>query len=163
MADTTDALSIYLNDHLGGANAGIELARQLEQRAGEHLDPAVLTELAEDIEADRDVLRSLIGRIEASTHPVKQLVGWIAGQAQRLAANELLTGREDLSLLLQCEMLALGIEGKRALWEALVEIRPDYPELADVDLDRLVDRAQQQRTRIESVRREFARRSFVPS
>ncbi|NIB32195.1 hypothetical protein HBB16_11230 [Pseudonocardia sp. MCCB 268] len=28
MADTTDALSIYLNDHLGGANAGIELARQ---------------------------------------------------------------------------------------------------------------------------------------
>ncbi|NIB33405.1 hypothetical protein HBB16_19300 [Pseudonocardia sp. MCCB 268] len=47
-------------------------------------------------------------------------------------------------------MLALGIEGKRAPWEALVEIRPD-PELADVDLTAHRP-AQQQRTWIESVR-----------
>ncbi|NIB33406.1 hypothetical protein HBB16_19305 [Pseudonocardia sp. MCCB 268] len=73
MADTTDALSIYPTI-TSAARTRASIARQLEQRAGEHLDPAPLTELAEDIEADRDVLRSLIGRIEASTHPVKQLV-----------------------------------------------------------------------------------------
>ncbi len=163
MADPADALSIYLSDHLGGANAGIQLARQLEQYAGEYLDSAVPTGLADAIEADRDVLRSLIGRIDARSHPVKEAAGWIAGQAQRIATDEALTGQKDLSLLLHCEMLTLGINGKQAMWEALVEVRSAYPALADIDLGQLVERARRQRIQVESARLHLARRSFGSS
>lgn len=163
MAGPADALSIYLNDHLGGATAGIELARQLEQRAGEDLDPTTLTGLAEAIEDDRDVLSGLIGRIHARRHPVKEAAGWIAGQAQRIATDDILTGQKELGLLLHCEMLVLGINGKQAMWEALIEVRPAYPALADIDLEQLVDRARRQRTQVESVRIHIARRSFIPS
>ncbi len=98
MAGPADALSIYLNDHLGGANAGVALARQLEQRASKYLDSATLTGLASiagAIEDDRDVLHGLIGRIHARRHPVKEAAGWIAGQAQRIATAEVLTGQQD--------------------------------------------------------------------
>ncbi|MBP2368513.1 hypothetical protein [Pseudonocardia parietis] len=163
MAGPADALSIYLNDHLGGANAGIELARQLEQRVAEDLGSTTLTGLAEAIEDDRDVLSSLIGRIGAGRHPVKEAAGWIAGQAQRIATAEILTGQKELSLLLHCEMLVLGITGKQAMWEAIVEIRSAYPALADIDLEQLVERARRQQAQVESVRIQIARRSFVSS
>ena len=163
MADPADALSIYLNDHLGGADAGIELARQLEQHAGEYLDSTTLIGLAEAIEDDRDVLRGLIGRFHARHHQTKEAAGWIAGQGPRIAPAEVLTCQQELSLLLHCEMLILGINGKQAMWEALIEVRSAYPALADIDLEQLVDRARQQRSQVESVRLHLARRSFVPS
>jgi hypothetical protein len=64
-------------------------------------------------------------------------------------------------MLLQAESLALGIEGKRALWEALLEVAHAYPTLADTDLTQLVERARAQRERIEAVRLAAARRSLT--
>lgn len=158
---STDTLGTYLNDHLGGANAGVEMARQLHQRAGSGPDAAELGRLADDIEHDRDELRALVEQLDKGGHPAKKAVGWIAGKAHQVAVDERLTGDEHLSMLLATESLALGIEGKIALWKALLAVEPAYPQLAGIDLGSLVDRARDQRGRIETVRLAAARRSFA--
>ena len=96
-----------------------------------------------------------------SEQPLKRAAGWVAGKAQQLAVAEPLTPRDEhLSLLLQAEAMALGIEGKLGLWEALLAVAADHPQLADVDLARLAERALEQRERVERVRLAGARRAF---
>ena len=50
---------------------------------------------------------------------MKKAAGWFAGKVHRLAAK-LPRGGEDLGMLLDTEALALGIEGKLKLWQALL-------------------------------------------
>ncbi len=157
----TDVLGTYLNDHLGGANAGVEMARQLCERAGDGPDAGVLAGLAGDIDDDREELRVLVERLGHDRHRVKQAAGWVAGKAHQVAVGEALTGDEHLSMLLQAESLALGIDGKRALWDTLLAVGDRYPALAGTDLTRLADRARDQRVRLETVRLDAARRAFT--
>jgi hypothetical protein len=157
---STEVLGTYLNDHLGGANAGVEMAQQLHERAADGPDAATLAQLAADIALDRDELRELVERLGEGGHPAKKAAGWVAGKTQRLAVGELLTGDEHLSMLLQAETLALGIEGKRALWATLLTMESTYPELARADLLRLSARATDQRDRIETVRIAAAHRGL---
>jgi hypothetical protein len=150
-----DLLSTYLNGHMGGANAGIALARRMQQQASGD-QAAELRKLADEIEADRGTLHELIDLLEVGHHRVKQAPGRLGAAVQRLGAHEKLTGSSELSWLLDCETLALGIEGKLALWMALGEVTGRYPALADLDLARLADRARDQRRRLENVRRKAA-------
>jgi hypothetical protein len=60
------------------------------------------------------------------------------------------------------DALALGIEGKRALWTALAAGAPAVPRLQGVDLNLLQQRAQQQRERVEVWRLEAARKALLP-
>jgi hypothetical protein len=66
-------------------------------------------------------------------------------------------------VLLETETLALGIEGKLALWAALLAVASAYPQLIEDDLVRLASRAREQRGRIETIRLAAARRSFASS
>jgi len=161
--DSTDVLGTYLNDHLGGANAGVEMARQLHKRAGTGPDAPALAQLVIDIEQDRDDLRSLIEQLQQDGHPAKKAAGWIAGKAHQVAVGELLTRDSDLSMLLGTESLALGIEGKSALWQALLATTSLHTQLAGIDIARLAERARDQRERIEKVRLGAAHRAFSTS
>jgi hypothetical protein len=154
-----ELLGTYLNDHLGGANAGVEMARRLHEET-EGRDAEVLGRLAREIEEDLETLRHLMERIGTSQNPVKQSVGWIAEKVQRLGVSEKLTGSAHLTRLLQVESLSLGVEGKLGLWVALAEVTSSYPQLAGIDLPRLAERARDQRHRLEELRLEVARRTF---
>lgn len=160
---STEVLGTYLNDHLAGANAGVEMAKRLHKGAAAGPDAAVLARLAEEIEQDRDELRGLVDQLGQAGHPVKKATGWLAGKAHRLAVGELLTGDEHLTTLLETETLALGVEGKLALWEALLAVASTYPQLVEDDLVRLAGRAREQRGRIETIRLAAARRAFTSS
>jgi hypothetical protein len=48
------------------------------------------------------------------------------------------------------EALAFGIEGKRALWRALLVVAEEIPALRKVDLARLDQRAEDQRGHVEA-------------
>jgi hypothetical protein len=64
---SAEPLSSYLNDHVGGATAGTNLARKIaEENRGTPLG-AVMTELASEIDADRQTLVSLIERLGFAT------------------------------------------------------------------------------------------------
>lgn len=158
---TTEILGTYLDDHLVGADAGVRIAQQLWERAGDGPDAGVLAVLVEDIEADRDELRGSLERLDHRSHRVKRAAGWIAGKAHQVAVAGALTGDAHLSMLLHTESLALGIEGKRALWVALLAVASRYPVLTETDLTGLAERARDQRDRLESVRLRAAHRAFT--
>lgn len=158
---TTEQLGTYLNDHLGGATAGVEMARHLHDEVQGDPDGAVLGRFASEIEEDLDTLRALAEMIGVTRQPVKQAAGWIAAKAHRVGVGQARTGSPHLSRLLQAETLSLGVEGKLGLWLALIEVQPDIPQLADVDLGTLADRARDQRRRLEAVRLAAARRALA--
>jgi hypothetical protein len=62
-----------------------------------------------------------------------------------------------LRLLESVEAVALGIEGKLALWRGLSAAAETTPELRAVDYERLLQRASEQRRRIEAIRLEAAK------
>ena len=57
-----------------------------------------------------------------------------------------------LLLFESLEALSLGIEGKRSLWITLAATSETEPLLGIADYDRLQQRAQQQRDRVEELR-----------
>jgi hypothetical protein len=154
---STRTLGIYLDDHLAGATAGVELAAKL---GSDHEDPA-LAALAEEIRQDRAALEELMERLEIQKNPLKQVVGWVSEKLTRLRFNEQLTGSADLSRLLQIEALSLGVEGKLLLWRALKEIAAMDARLAATDLDNLIDRARRQRETLEPYRLDAAAKAFA--
>ncbi|MEN3263971.1 hypothetical protein [Pseudonocardia sp.] len=157
----TDRLGIYLNDHLAGASAGVEMARRVQEAV--QGDPAaeVLGPIATEIEEDLETLRRLVEVLGIGKNPVKQAAGWLTEKVHRLGVDERLTRSPDLTLLLQAESLSLGIEGKLALWLALMEVVSAHPQLKEVDLPTMAERARNQRGRVEAVRLGAARRTFA--
>lgn len=156
-----DHLATYLNDHLGGAATGVEMSRRLAEETRHEPDGTDLARIAEAIEEDRETLRGLVEKLGASQNPVKQAVGWVAEKAHRLGVSETLTRNAALTRMLRAEILSLGIEGKRIMWVALREVASAHPQLGEVDVDGLVERARQQRERVEAYRVAMARRAFT--
>jgi hypothetical protein len=129
-------LSIYLNDHLSGATAGLELARRVTPG-----------DLADEIDEDRHVLIDVMRRLSVGQDRARIALGWGTEKMLRLKPG----GRfEDL------ETLSLGVEGKLALWAALQRAFGDDPRLRGIDLDALSVRARSQRHRVEQQRLDAA-------
>ena len=144
-----EALTAYLNDHLAGSAAGVELASKLrDNNQGTELGRAMVA-LHHDISEDRDTLESLLGQLELDRHAVKEAAGWMLEKVSRLRLNPALTGSAELTRLMETEALSLGIEGKLSLWAALKEATAGDPRLAGTDLDRLIERARTQRAALE--------------
>ena len=158
-----DRLSIYLNDHLGGATAGANLARRLADDDRSSATGAVLAAIADEIAQDRETLLDVMQRLSVGRDQVKAALGWGAEKASRLKFTGELLGHTALSRLEELEALALGVEGKLALWQALRHTHGSDPRLAGVDLEDLIDRARSQRRRLEQQRRNAASDAFVSS
>jgi hypothetical protein len=163
---SNEGLGVYLNDHLAGATAGVELARKLqEQNQGTELGE-VMAAVAAEIEEDRRVLEQLMERLEVEPQRVKQAAGWVVERLSRLRLNPAFTGGADLTRLLELEALSLGIEGKLALWLALQAAaagdRGLAPAegLAGTDFERLSERARSQRRTLEPYRVAAGLRAF---
>jgi hypothetical protein len=152
-------IDVYLNDHLGGATFGADLARQLEARTEGTAFQLEMSRLAADIEADLETLTDLMERLGVARNPVKKATGWVAEKASQLKFNGLTSANGELGTFLGLEALSLGAEGKASLWRTLLELR-QYPELTSVDLDRHLHRAHEQRQILETERVAAARRSL---
>ncbi len=141
-------LGIYLNDHLGGSVAGLALAQRC-LRANRRTELGTfLEDLAREIEEDKQALIGLMVRLGLKRSAAKQVAGLVAERLGRLKLNGQLTGYSDLSRLLELEGLTIGVRGKHALWQNLraAGIQEHAPQ---IDLDRLVERAESQLSRLE--------------
>jgi len=144
-----EALTAYLNDHLAGSAAGVELASKLrDNNQGTELGRAMVA-LHHDISEDRDTLESLLGQLELDRHAVKEAAGWMLEKVSRLRLNPALTGSAELTRLMETEALSLGIEGKLAMWLALKAAAAADPRLSGTDYERLIERARSQRGALE--------------
>jgi hypothetical protein len=149
-------LGTYLNDHLAGSTAGRELARRAAANNRGSPLGEFLSELAREIEQDRDTLLLLMRRLDVRVDRLKVLGGWTLEKVARLKPNGKLLGYSPLSRLLELEGLTLGVRGKLALWRALSEIQTEQPALAAADLAALQVRAERQLSALQRSCREAA-------
>jgi hypothetical protein len=151
----TKYLPIYLNDHLAGAVAAVQLARRAAgQNEGTEYGEA-LAGLAAEIDQDRRTLQDLLKRLGIRGDPVKLLSSVVAERLGRLKLNGELFRYSPLSRLEEIEILMLGVEGKLALWRAL---RANLD--VEVDFDDLIRRGSAQRRRLEQLRLKAAAQVF---
>jgi hypothetical protein len=155
MADPTP-LDVYLNDHLAGSAAAVELVERIRDN---NEGTAVATHMAGllgDIEADRDTLGTVMERLGVVRSTPKQVAGKVLETLSRFRLNERVTNSPEVTLLMELETLSLGIEGKVALWRSLGEVTASRPELAEFDLPTLASRGVSQRAGVERFRLEAA-------
>ena len=158
-----EALDSYLNDHLAGSAAAVELVERI--RATNEGTPlaAHLEGLGRDIEADRDTLGEVMERLGVVRSTPKQVVGKVMETLSRLRLNERVTGGPEITRLMELETLSLGIEGKVALWRSLNHVAGSRPELAEFDIASLIVQAVGQRSGLEPYRLEAAAGALGPS
>ncbi len=153
-------LRIYLQDHLAGSTGGVELARRASGGAEGTTYGDPLAKLADEIEADRRALESIMDKFGFGADRAKNLAFWAAEKAGRLKPNGQLTGASPLSRLVELEGLLTGINGKLSLWRSLLEIAPNEPRLDEEGLRHLVERGQEQLGIVEELRDRAAREAL---
>jgi hypothetical protein len=147
-----DPLGIYLNDHLAGATAGLELARRVAGTGQIPAPPAELRQLAREVAEDRDTLLRIMGTLGLPVRSYKLWAAWAGEKAGRLKPNGHLTTRSPLSNLEELELLRLGVEGKAAGWRTLRTLADRDSRLEAGQLDELIARAGRQAGFLEESR-----------
>jgi hypothetical protein len=154
-------LRIYLQDHLAGSTAGLELARRTSgANEGTDYGPP-LAKIADEIASDRRQLENIMRDLGFGPDKLKNISAWGVEKIGRLKLNGELTSYSPLSLVVELEGLLTGITGKRGLWVALLEVAASEPRLDAALLERLRDRADEQRATVEELREKASREAFV--
>jgi hypothetical protein len=152
-------LGTYLNDHFAGSVAALELFKRLKSANAGTPRGEVFADLLQEIEQDQIALRDLLKELDFRVSPIRKAATWLAEKfvLKLLAKNP----GDKLARLEQMEALALGIQGKRALWLALNAVAAQAPLFESVDLMRLVQRAKEQHECVESIRLDAARDALL--
>ena len=148
----TETLATYLQDHLAGSRFALDLLKDLGEQDA---DPALAEfagRLTVEISEDRSTLQQLAESMGLEPSHVKEMASSIAQKAGRLK----LKMDEPIGRFEAMEMLALGVLGKLALWNALERIRSSDRRMDALNLDELISRAIRQHSELESRRLELA-------
>jgi hypothetical protein len=144
------ALATYLNDHLAGATAAVDLVeRTAREQSGRPLG-AFLSKLAGEIRADKQALEDVMAAAGVEKDQPKLVLASLMEKVGRLRIDDRVLGRATPSPLLELESLVLGITGKALLWRALATL-PD-PPTGGHSLEQLEERAERQRAEVEEHR-----------
>ena len=156
-----DLLGIYLNDHLAGSAAGLELFRRAARNHAGSEAGRVLQRLVDEVDQERKALLALMDTLGVPAQRPKLVLAWVAEKAARLKPNGRLFRRSPLSSVVELESLRLGVQGKALGW-ALLRTLADYDHRLDPDqLDELRKRAEQQGQIIEELRLRAAVAAFA--
>lgn len=155
MTEGSSALEAYLTDHLAGSVSGSDLAKR-GAKNNEGPMSTFFADLAREIDIDRRTLESIASQVGVQAHPLKQAGAVAAERLSRFKVDHRMTGSPQLSLLLELELLYLGIQGKQVLWRTLPVVARNEPRLAEFDFGKLSDRAQEQLDAVEEQRLKVA-------
>lgn len=153
-------LDIYLNDHLAGSVAALELLTHLKSNYAGTGRKHFLAGIHDEIEHDQQELKRICERLHVTKSGPRRAAAWLTEKVAQIKLWVDDSSNSSLRWLEAMEVLALGIEGKRALWDGLARI-PSTSELQDVRFDDLKRRADDQRQRVEVVRLEFVREALL--
>ncbi len=153
-------LAIYLNDHLAGSTVGVELAkRAAKANEGTEYGPE-LARIADEIDTDREELKTMLAELEIGEDKLKTSAGWLAEKFGRLKLNGSLLSYSPLSRLIELEGLFLGVNGKRSMW---LNVQSSLgARVKSVDLADLIARAESQAERLETLRHAAAAEALAP-
>jgi hypothetical protein len=148
-------IHVYLNDHLAGATAGVDLAKQAAERHDGELGE-FFAQLADEISADHNTLTSLMDQMDAHASGAKEVLAKVGSEISEAKFSGESMDDPEFGTFLTLETLSIGVEGKLCMWKALKVVEDEYAELKSADIDTLVERAQSQRDKLESKRLEVA-------
>ena len=147
-------LDTYLNDHIAGAIAGVNLAKMAaeEHQTDEH--GPFFSEIYAAIQADFDTLQQLAKSLGVDESASKSALAEIGS---KVMAPKFTGGEDDeLNAFVTLETLSIGIEGKVCMWKALKTVESEYAAFKEFDIDELVARGISQREKIEEQRQKVA-------
>jgi hypothetical protein len=142
-------LGIYMNDQLAAGVLWRETARRAERNNRGTEAGEALARLATAIAQDVATFEAMMDRLGLPRSRVKPALAIIAERVGRLKLNGRLTSYSPLSRFVELDVLAMGIQGKKVLWQNLRDGAGLAERLPDVDFDALVERARRQRDEIE--------------
>lgn len=150
-------LATYLNDHLAGSVVALELMENLEAVYADTAIAEFVGKLRADVEADRQELDTLMTNLQISESRTRKVSAWLTEKLTELKLRLDDSTHGDLRLFESLEALSLGIEGKKSLWLALSTVAEVSPGVQILDYQRLIQRAEEQRSRVEAKRLEVAK------
>jgi hypothetical protein len=156
-------LATYLNDHLAGSVAGMELIDHLVKLYAGQPGERVAIHIRDSIAADRKDLDSLMARLKITQSAPRKAAAWLSEKFAEIKVklDDLQEG--SLRRLELWEALSVGIEGKRLLWVSLGSVVEGKSKLAVVNLAKLERRAEEQRRDVETMRVKAAKAAFGDS
>ncbi len=155
-----EILATYLDDHLAGSVAAIQLVDHLRDLTRGTEREQLFTTLRSEIEEDQKVVKSLLRALGRKESRTRKAAAWLTekvGEA-KLKLDDPSGG--ELRLLEAFEILELGILGKLGLWRVLGVAADLVPEVGKLDLKALEQRATSQHDRVEVERLRVARAAF---
>jgi hypothetical protein len=151
----SDPLSTYLQDHLGGAKAAIDLLEAMRDgHKDQHLQNFAAHLLIE-VQADRDTLQRVAEKVGGGFNMLKEFSGWFAEKVTRLKLGQSSGG--DFGTFEALEFLALGVRGKMGMWQALGVAAVGDARLRGCDFKQLAARAEAQYQQVEQKRMQAAK------
>ncbi|MBN1206185.1 MAG: hypothetical protein JXB05_14805 [Myxococcaceae bacterium] len=160
-------LGIYLNDHLAGSAAGLELARRAERENRGNPVGDYLATLITELEQDRALLERVMRGVRAPRDTFKLGAAWLMEKLGRLKLNGRFVRYSPLSRMVELEGLFVASQGRRALWRLLRRLARVEKALAGIDFDALVARTEGQlrtleRWRLLAADTAFTHARFLP-
>jgi hypothetical protein len=150
-----------MKDHFAGSVAALQLLDHLISTNSGNPSQQFFIELRHEVDEDQKALQEMLHDLDGNEGLMRNTAAFLGEKLSRVKLRlEDPTGSQ-LACLEKLEALALGIDGKRALWRALSAVASEVPPLHDVDFDRLYQRAEDQRQRVETLRIEAARAAFA--
>jgi hypothetical protein len=131
-----DWLPAYLQDHLAGSVAAVDLARRRRDAETDEASKAALQRFIEDVEEDRSRLRDLMDDLGTRPSVPKQTLATGAGW---LDAARSIVGSSGLSRIRDLELLLMGVRGKELLWQTLGRLGVLDPPTQRVLIERVAD------------------------
>ena len=155
-----DLLATYLNDHLAGSVAALELLDRLHRLSRGTNQEQLFASLREEIEEDQEIVKLLLRAVGGKESMARKAAAWLTEKIGEAKLDLDDSGSGQLRLLEALETLGLGIRGKLGLWRALGTAASAEPEIGRLDLPRLERRARDQFDRVEAQRLLAARAAF---
>ncbi len=158
-----EKLESYLNDHLAGSVAALQLVdRLIETYETDALGPFFQI-LRNEIQQDQDTLKKMIERLGGQESTARKAGAWVVEKLTH-GKIQLSDSKEgEMGLLLALETLVLGITGKFLLWRAVAEACPSLPAFSEFNWQELEKRALDQRERVEQKRMAVACAALAPA
>ena len=149
-------LDSYLNDHLAGSVAALEIIEHWREQYKEEPLGNFFARLETDVRADQNMLRDVMHSLGIGESSIRQTGAWLS---EKVARARLKIAGDQSGLVLTLEGLIMGIVGKRMMWAALATA--NLPHASKWDFDELQRRAQQQIEQAEIERTRAARWAFA--
>src|ERR1700722_10755576 len=113
-------LKNYFKDHFAGSVAAIELLNHLISSNRRKTDEQFFVHLRDEVVEDKETLRGLLHDLDTECGEIRNTTAFLSEKLSRVKLLLENPSGGQLARLEKLEALALGIEGKRALWGSLL-------------------------------------------